>query len=78
MSCFPFMRWGLYALDPSKAGTELLPFVGPSYSVAKFEVLRLRILQIYDTSYRRIPTYTVMVTSSMEILPNSSIVKEVA
>lgn len=36
VSNYPFMGWGLYAVEPARAGDELLPFVGRIYSKAEF------------------------------------------
>jgi hypothetical protein len=39
VSNFPFMGWGLFALEPAKARDQLLPFVGETYSNAEFQLL---------------------------------------
>jgi hypothetical protein len=39
VSNFPFMGWGLFALQPAKEGEELLPFVGPQYNLAEYRIL---------------------------------------
>ena len=33
------MGWGLFAFQPAKEGEELLPFVGPQYTSAKYRAL---------------------------------------
>ena len=33
------MGWGLFALQPTKEGEELLPFVGPQYTLAEYKTL---------------------------------------
>ena len=40
VSNFPFMGWGLYALQPTRAGDELLPFVGRIYFEAEFTTMQ--------------------------------------
>ena len=34
------MGWGLFALQPTRAGDELLPFVGRTYLKAKFKTMQ--------------------------------------
>lgn len=38
VSQFPFMGWGLFALEAAKAGDELLPFVGPELDAQEFRI----------------------------------------
>ena len=40
VSNFPFMGWGLFALQPTRARDELLPFVGRIYSEAEFTTMQ--------------------------------------
>lgn len=40
VSNFPFMGWGLFALQPAKEGEELLPFVGPQYTLGEYRALK--------------------------------------
>jgi hypothetical protein len=39
VSRFPFMGWRLFTLQPLKAGEQVLPFVGESYSKSDFRAL---------------------------------------
>src|SRR5579875_1992707 len=36
VSKFSFMGWGLFTMDPAKAGDSLLPFVGPQYTASQY------------------------------------------
>jgi hypothetical protein len=40
VSSYPFMGWGLFALQPARAGDEFLPFVGRTYSKAEFKTMK--------------------------------------
>jgi hypothetical protein len=40
VSNFPFMGWGLFALQPARKGEDLLPFVGPQYTLAEYRTLK--------------------------------------
>ena len=37
---FSFMGWGLFAMDPAKAGDILLPFVGPQYTRTEYRKMK--------------------------------------
>ena len=39
VSNFPFMGWGLFAIQSAKEGEELLPFLGPQYTSAEYKIL---------------------------------------
>jgi hypothetical protein len=39
VSNFPFMGWGLFALESAKAGEELLPFSGRLYTKSEFKTV---------------------------------------
>jgi hypothetical protein len=39
VSNFPFMDWGLFALQSVKAGKELLPYVGRLYNKSEFKII---------------------------------------
>ena len=40
ISKFSFMGWGLFAMDPAKAGDILLPFVGPQYTTSEYRKMK--------------------------------------
>lgn len=39
VSSFPFMGWGLFALQPAKAGDELLPFSGRLFTKSEVKII---------------------------------------
>jgi len=40
LSKFAFMDWGLFALQSTKKGDELLSFVGPQYTLSEYKILK--------------------------------------
>ncbi len=40
ISKFPFMGWGLFAMDSAKEGDILLPFVGPQYTKSEYQKMK--------------------------------------
>ena len=59
VSGFPFMGWGLFAMQTAKEGDELLPFVGPQYTSTEYRLL--------SKAHPRIKSYVMQAESDLYI-----------
>ena len=65
VSKLSFMGWGLFAIQPTNEGEELLPFVGPQYTSTEYK--------IFSKAQPRMKLYVMQAESDLYI--NGDVVK---